>query len=155
MAAAGSAPPDHVRRTGGRGEEERGARAEFQGSMPATLPPSPPRTPRAPLPEGAGTEGAGAEPAGTGAAGTEPRGTGAAELRGTGAAELRETPAVELVVGRVVPPAMVTSAEPVSPLQVKETEYTAPRRASRSTVTRAVCPRAMLTVSKIPEEAVA
>ncbi|GAA3073312.1 hypothetical protein GCM10020254_16440 [Streptomyces goshikiensis] len=123
--------------------------------MPATLPPSPPRTPRAPLPEGAGTEGAGAEPAGTGAAGTEPRGTGAAELRGTGAAELRETPAVELVVGRVVPPAMVTSAEPVSPLQVKETEYTAPRRASRSTVTRAVCPRAMLTVSKIPEEAVA
>ncbi|GAA3281698.1 hypothetical protein GCM10010493_71980 [Streptomyces lavendulae subsp. grasserius] len=140
--------------------------------MPATLPPSPPRTPSEAAvvvtPRGAvdvvvrGAGGAVVTRGATAAAGREAVrvGVGVGLVFGAGAVVVRvlglgRGALVELVVGFDVPPAMTRSAEPVSPLQVKETEYRAPRLASRSTVIRAVCPRAMLTVSKTPEEAVA
>lgn len=129
MTAAGGPAAQGVRRSARGGEEETRARTEFHRVHPGDAAAQAPRTPRA-------------EVVVTGA------------VAGFVAGAVAVPVLVELVVGLVVPPAIVRSAEPVSPLHVKETEYTAPGRASRSTVARTLWPRAMLTVSNTPEEAV-
>lgn len=64
---------------------------------------------------------------------------------------------VELIVGAAVgvPLIVRVTVSVIPPVQLNATVYTAPRRASASTVAMAAEPGAMVTVSKMPAEAVA